>query len=266
MLKVFKYSFILTASLIIPTLCFAAQFTPKNKTLTGVVTKAYENILVFKTTSAAIYTVQTPQAKFIKKYGADMKFGEIFVGDKVEVKGLVWPDNSILADQVRDLSLYPHSGTLTGKIESLNVSNLSFVMQTSSYGLVAVKTDGFTMFKKNSQGSGLLELELGVSVTVKGLWERDRTQIYAKEVMAKYRLVNIEIEGNLTMFSPSGMTVVANGTVIYGVDITGAKLLNKNGNTVTINSFLGGEIVKVKGKHISGTNKLFASSVQNKTR
>lgn len=248
---------------IIPGLCFAAEIAPKQKTVSGIVTQAYQNILVVKTSSAANYTAQTWQAKLIKKYGAEMKFGEILVGDKIEIKGLVWPDNSINAELVRNMSLYPHSGTFSGKVDSVSLNGLGFKLQTASYGLLNVQGDVFTIYKKNNTSSRLSDLEPGVSVSVKGLWERDKTNIFAKQVLVTVRLVNIEISGTVSMTMPGGISVVANGGVIYGVDISGAAFQNKNGNKISAAELKVGQQVKVKGKHISGKSQIFASGVKN---
>lgn len=250
-------------SFLAPGFCLAANPVAKQKAIIGTVTKAYENILVVKTSSAALYTAQTWEAKLVRRYGSIMEFKEILVGDKVEVKGLVWPDNSINASLVRNISLYPHNITLSGKIESLDPYNSSFSLRNSSLGLLNVYSDSLTIFKRNSSNSGLLELEPGISVSVKGVWERDRSKIVAKQVLATVRLVSVDITGTLSMVSPSGLTVIASGNVIYGVNILGAKLQDKNRKTIYISQFTPGQSVKVTGKHISGKSQIIANTVKN---
>lgn len=262
-MKLFKTFLVLALGLIVPLVGFAATPVARQKTLTGTVIRSSENQVVFRVSSAATYTAQTWGSKLIKKFGADMSFGEILVGDKVEVKGMVWPDNSINATQVRNLTLYAHSETFSGKVNTLDPFSKTFTLQTASSGLLTVTSDGFTVYTKNGSPSGLTELEPGISVSVKGLWERDKTKIHAKEVKATLRLVNIDITGQIMMLSPTSITVLANANVIYGVDTKTAKLLDKKGKAASYSQFSGGDTVRVKGKHISGKNQITASEVRN---
>ncbi len=239
------------------------MYSNKLKTLKGTVIQAKENQLVFRVSSAATYTVRTWEGKLIKKFGADMAFSEILVGDKIEVVGETWEDNTINSIQVRNLSLYPHSGTVSGKIISLDPFSNTLTLQTSGQGVFNVKTDGLTIFTKNGSPTGLRELEPGISVSVKGTWERDKTKIFAKQIKATVRLVNIDITGKVMMLSQTAITVLANANVIYGVDIQTTAFKNKKGKLGYFGELMVGDTVRVKGKHISGKNQITASLVKN---
>jgi hypothetical protein len=251
------FAFLIIFGLMAPFLSFA-QTTAKQKILTGVVTSIYGNQITFKTTSAAIFSAETSQAVLTRKNGASMAFNEILTGDKVEVKGMVWSDNSINASSVRNMSLYAHSGTFTGKIASINTFENSFTIPNKEYGVQTIRTDAFTSYKKNSSSATFKDMEMGFSVTVKGVYDRSKTEILAKEVKATVRLINISFTGSLVAKTNTGLTVV-NNNVPYGVDITKAKLQDKSGKALDIFLFNIGDSIKVEGKHISESLQIQAS-------
>ena len=94
--------------------------TQSEKNLTGVVTRLVGNQVIFKTANAVVYSAETSNAALVRKNGTPMRFAEFAIGDKVEVRGQVWPDNSMTTTRIRDLTLYVHNGTFTGKIIGLD--------------------------------------------------------------------------------------------------------------------------------------------------
>jgi hypothetical protein len=101
-------------------------------------------------------------------------------------------------------------------------------------------------------------LELGFSVTIKGVWDRSKTNILAKEVKATVRLISINFTGSLVSKTNTGLTVV-NNNVPYGIDITKAKLQDKSGKILDISRFNLGDSIKIEGKHISESVSVQAS-------
>jgi hypothetical protein len=146
-----------------PVISAAAQ----PKVFSGTVTKLNGSQVYFKTSTAATYTAEVGTIPLLRKYGSSMQFSEIMIGDKVEVKGTLWPDNSISATYFRDTSFYPHTGTFAGKIVSVDPFASSFIMQ-SSQGTQTIRVNSSTSFIRNGAASGLGEMAPGISVTVKG--------------------------------------------------------------------------------------------------
>jgi hypothetical protein len=246
---------------IIPNLSFAVTSTVK--TVTGTVAKVAGNMVTFKTPTAAIYVAESTYATVVRRNGAPMKLDEILVGDKVEVKGTVWSDGSISATSVRNMSLYAHNGTVNGKIVSVFLQDSKFVMQNSRKEYQTVRTDVYTIFKKNGSASTLQDLVPGMTVSVKGTWERNTNDISAKEVKGTLRLVNIDITGKLVMKSPTALTVVGTNNSIYAVDIASALLQSKNGKPMTLVEYDMQHTVRVYGKHISGMPQITATLVKD---
>ncbi len=248
------------ACLSIPPLAYAAF--PSQATFTGTVTKLVGNVIWFNTNSAATYSAETSAAQMVRKNGAAMHFSEIVIGDKVKITGQVWQDNSINAKYVRNMSLYPRAGTFSGKITGLDPAGQKFTFLTKD-GEKTAQTDLYTVFKKNTNVSMFSELELGWSVVVKGVWERNNALIVAKNVQANVRLVNIDVSGKIGMIVPGGITVIGNNNVIYGADITKAVLMDRKNKAAAINLFVPGDDVRVWGKHISGQIKITAQKIKN---
>lgn len=233
-----------------------------NQSLTGLVTNIEGSHLVFITTKGATYKAEISNAKLIKKNGSVMQFKEFLIGDKIEVFGNVWGDNSISASAVRNLTLYAHNGSFSGKIISLDPSNLSFKLQTSSPEIKIIQTTPLTSFKKNGSGVSFENLEIGMSAKIKGQWERKNSMVTANLVDAKLRYINITITGKLTMKLPGALTII-NQNTIYGIDITNAKIVNKSGKALLEHQLNVGDTIKITGKHVSGSIKIIGSVVRN---
>ena len=263
MKKVYVYAAVgIAISLIIPSLCLAVA-APRQMTLTGVVISTFGNQLTFSTTNAATYMAQTSIATLTRKYGAPMNFNEILVGDKIEVTGMVLPDNSINAQSVKNLSLYAHNTTFSGKIGSVNTTASTFTLESKTYGEQTIHIGSLTVIKKNGSASSLAEMRMGMSAGVKGTWERNSKDVAATQVSGTLRLVNISFSGRLVIFGSSGFTVVGANNAIYGVDFSGAKLQSKNGKSMTFGEFRGDDVVQITGKHISGQLQILASLIKD---
>jgi hypothetical protein len=250
---------VLTVGFLVPFFSLAAG----PKTFTGTVTGFNGNQMIFAATSAAKYAADTGSAQLLRKNGAAMKFTEILVGDKVEVTGALWGDNSISAATIRDLSLYTHTGTFAGKISSINPVDGSFIMASKTYGNQTIQTNNFTSYSKNGSVATFKDLIIGMTASVKGMWDRSNTSISATVVNGSYRLIDIYFTGKLSIKNGSSFTVVGNGNVIYGVELTGAALQSKNGKPMPLGEFKLGDSLRVWGKHLSGGVAITGTQVKD---
>jgi Domain of unknown function (DUF5666) len=240
---------VLAAGFLVPLSVLAAG----PKTLTGTVIGFNGNQVLFSTTSAAKYSADSGYAQLSRKNGAVMQFSEILAGDKIEVKGRLWDDNSISADSIRDLSLYAHTGTYSGKISTINITDSSFMMVSKTFGSQTIHTNNFTSYTKNNSAATFKDLSLGMTASVKGVWDRTKADIIAAAVNGVFRLIDIYFTGTLSMTGSSSLTVIGNGNVIYGVELSGAVLQSKNGKPMKIGEFNAGDNLRVWGKHLSGS-------------
>lgn len=235
------------------------------KIIVGTVTRLTPSGIVFTNSTAATYTAELGGASLIRKNGSPMKFSEILVGDKVQVSGSLWNDNSISASVFKDLSLYAHNSSFTGKITNIDPPTSSFTMQSTAHGVQTVTTDVYTSFSAMGITSGFNYLQLGMTVTVKGVWERDPINIRASSVKGTIRLISIDFTGELIGKNGDALTVIGNGNVIYGVDVTSAVLQSKSGKPLAVSALNGGDMVHVWGKHVSGGVQVFATKVKDLT-
>ncbi len=233
------------------------------KKITGKVTNVYSNQIVFTTPNAAYYSADTLNVTLIRRYGSPMSILEMKVGDKVEVTGTVWPDNKVTASLIKDVSLYTHTGTISGKIVNLDPLGKKFTVINSQRKTFTIQTNSATSITKNNGYATLTDLSPGMTVSVKGTWERDSQNIDATIVKATFRLVNIYVTGSLVMKGPGVMTIVASNNTIYGIDIGSAELQSKNGKSLNLGEFNMTDKIKVWGKHISGVAQITASLVKD---
>lgn len=247
--------------LLLPIVSLAAP--QKEKVFTGNVVRISGSQVYFKATNAATYAAEIGSAVLSRKNGTAMNLNEIVVGDKVEARGLLWGDNSISASSLRNMSLYTHSGSFSGKVVSINPGQSSFVIQSKANGAQTIGTDTLTSYTKNKRNSSFNELELGMAAKVKGFWDRTKEKVLAKTIDGSLRLVNITFTGSVVMKNNTGLTVLANGDVMYGVDVLTAKLQSKSGKPITLNQINVGDTVRVEGKHVSESFRIFASVVKD---
>lgn len=250
---------VVLAFLIMPAVGFAAG----TKTFSGTVVGISGSQIIFSTVSAAKYSADAGRAQLTRKNGAAMQFSEILFGDKIQVTGTLWADNSISAATIKDMTLYAHSGTFTGKIAAINTTDSSFVINSKTYGNQTIYTNNFTSFSINDANSGFQNLALGLTATVKGVWDRSNANVVAASVNASFRMIAIYFTGTLSAKNGSALTVIGNGNVIYGVDVSKASVLSKNGKPLSLDSFSLGDVLRVWGKHISGMVAVTATEVKD---
>jgi len=234
-----------------------------SKILTGTVISVSGSSVRFSNGTAAMYVADLGSAVLTRKNGSAMKFAEIFAGDKIQVKGALWPDNSFSATIFTDLSLYAHTGTFSGKITGINPNDSSFTIQSSSVGSQTIHTNSFTGFTLNGSRAIFHDLTLGATATVSGVWDRAKTDVTASKVDGGFRLINIDFIGLVAIKSSGAFTVTGNGNVMYGVDISKATLETKSGKTIQWSQVGLDDNVHVWGKHVSGSVAIQASKVKD---
>lgn len=229
--------------------------------LTGTVTKVVGNRVVFKTNSALVYDAETSVSQLVRRNGSPLVFSEMLVGDKVQVTGQVWPDHSMTAQVVRNMSLYAHAGGFSGKITAMDTASKSFTLQSGTHGSQSIQTSGLTVISKQSTASTFNALEIGMTAQVKGVWERSRNNVLAQQVKATFRLLNIDIVGDVVMKNGTDVTIVSGG-VIYSIDASKAKLRSRNNKPLTIIELPLNQ-VRVQGKHIAERTHITASVIKS---
>jgi hypothetical protein len=258
-----KIFIILTISrLLLPLTSLAAA----PQVYTGIITGILGFQLQFSTASGAYYSVQTQNTPLTTRYGSPMQVTEIITGDKIQVTGLVRPDNSIAASLVRDMSLYAHNGTFTGKIISLSPVSGYIVINSRQWGAQTINVSPATAIQKNSAGCTLADLTAGMTLKVKGSWERSNKNVTATSIQAIIRLVDIEITGHLMVRGQNALTVVGNNNAIYGISLAGTALFNKKNQPITVGQLGMDDILRVTGKHISGSTEIMASNIKDTVR
>jgi len=178
-----------------PLIASAASIATSERTLSGSVIVISGSQITFSNSTAGVYTVQTSGAKLVRRNGSPMQLSEMLVGDKVQVTGNVLPDSNVAGSTIRDLSLYTHKGSIGGKITTVNANG--FTLQGAPGKVYNVHTDINTAFKKNSTSATLADMQVGMTATVQALWDRNSTDILARDVKAVLHLVQVYFTGKL---------------------------------------------------------------------
>lgn len=230
-----------------------------DRVIRGVVQRIVFQRLQLRTAAGRVYDAETSGAVLLRKNGLPLLFAEVAVGDAVEVEGTVWPDGSVSAVRVRDLSMFPHSGTFSGKVVAVDTAAASIQFHSSAYGLQRAVLGPETSMHVKNLPPLLANVAAGMTVRVQGTWERDRSTVHARTVRVTYRLLNVRIVGSVVGAVDADLTVVADGS-IYAVHAQAARLRGvPEGRPL---SWLVGRAVVVEGKHIAQSLELVATKIR----
>lgn len=229
----------------------------------GKVTAIVGTEVSFSTASAAYYNMQTQNISMQRRYGSAMQISEMMIGDRIEVTGLLRPGNEIAATLVKDLSLYTHTSSVSGKIITINPLAKTIGITNSKHQNQTVYLDNITTITKNGAYATIADLSPAMAVSVKGTWERSSTDIHALTFKATVHLVSIYITGALMVRGADFITVIGSNGPIYGVDIANSQVLDKNGKPILISNIDMDHTIRIWGKHISGTPEIIASKIKD---
>jgi len=152
-------------------------------TITAISGTTFPAEVKVKKESEEIILKISDQTILLRKFGGQFSLSEMHLGDIVTARG-TWLDAEkvILETRVlRDLSLQKRNGTFWGEIKSLEVSEKSFVLETSKRGDQTVLViDSTEIFDRRQRLLDFADLAVGHRVRVTGLW--DSTQKTIEEV------------------------------------------------------------------------------------
>jgi hypothetical protein len=236
----------------------------QKKTWTGTASAISGSNITLAAKNGTSYTVDASGAKFVRRFGAAMQLADMQTGDMLRVQGTLGSDKTtITASTIRDMSLQAHNGTFAGKVASVGGS--SFVMDTMSRGQQTINTSASTVFKLDGKSGQFSDLAPGLNVTVQGVWDRTASTVAANRVnITKYKAVRVT--GAVTAVSGMTVSVHTSKGVDYQVDVTGAKITNKTGGTITAADLMTGDKVTVSGKLLVNSANITASKVRDLTR
>ncbi|OGH91365.1 MAG: hypothetical protein A2534_03750 [Candidatus Magasanikbacteria bacterium RIFOXYD2_FULL_39_9] len=122
----------------------------------------------------------------VRAYGGKMKLSEMAVGDQLHIVAKFNADGSLDVRVLRDNSLHIilHK---SGMVESINTSDLSFVLKQSNR-VLTVNTDGETKFyMKRTTTTSFADLKVGDKVSVEGIINLNSKTVKARSVTISKR-------------------------------------------------------------------------------
>lgn len=134
------------------------------------------------------WTVDTsgPDVKILRRFGGASNLAEFVAGDYVSVLGTVSDSATwtIVAKNVRDMSIQARNASFTGTISNLNGN--SFTLSTKGRGNVAVTLAADAKISiVGSTSTGAAALANGMTVGVSGVWDRTQSTVTANRVIGR---------------------------------------------------------------------------------
>jgi hypothetical protein len=165
-------------------------------------------------------------------------FGDLNVGDKVEVKAFRQPDSTYLASLIKKEDQPENEIEFTAQIESIVGLDLTINGITFS-------TDSNTVFlDDNRMPVTIASLAVGMWVEVKGFKKQDGSYYASRIQIEDFVRNEIEIKGNITELTDSYLVV---GGITFSVDST-AQVFDDLNNPILYSALQVGQLVEVKGE------------------
>ena len=178
------------------------------------------------------------QTIILDNHRMPITFGDLNVGDKVEVKAFRQPDNTYLASLIKKEDLSENEIEFTAQIENIVGSDVTINGITFS-------TDSNTVFLDNNRMPvTFAALTVGMWVEVKGFKKPDETYYASRIQIEDFVRTEIEIKGSITDLTATYLVV--NG-ITFSVDST-TQVLDHLNNPIEYSALLVGQLVEVKGE------------------
>ncbi|HEX7356939.1 MAG TPA: DUF5666 domain-containing protein, partial [Ignavibacteriaceae bacterium] len=178
-------------------------------------------------------------------------FGDLIVGNRVEVKAFKQLDNTYLASLIKKEDLPENEIEITAQIENIDGTNITV-------GGRSFATDSITVFlDHNRMPVTIASLSTGMWVEVKGFKKQDGSYYASKIQIEDFVRTEIELKGNITELTASSLVV--NG-ITFSVDNTTIVLDHLN-NPILFSSLQAGQLVEVSGNK-TGTFTAIANKIK----
>lgn len=178
-------------------------------------------------------------------------FGDLIVGNRVEVKAFKQLDNTYLASLIKKEDLPENEIEITAQIENIEGTNITV-------GGISFATDSITVFlDHNRMPVTIASLSTGMWVEVKGFKKQDGSYYASKIQIEDFVRTEIELKGNITELTAASLVV--NG-ITFSVDNTTIVLDHLN-NPILFSSLQAGQLVEVSGNK-TGTFTAIANKIK----
>ena len=215
--------------------------------ITGIISSKTSNSIVFGQNEFFV----DAQTVILDHSRMPISFGDLNVGDRVEVKAFRQPDSSYLAVRIKLEDMPGNEIEFTAQIESIVGSEVTI-------NGIAFATDSNTIFlDDNRMPVTIASLAVGMWVEVKGFKKRDGSYYAGRIQIEDFVRTEIEIKGNITDLTPSSLVVYG---ITFSVDSTTVVLDHLN-NPISYSSLQVGQLVEVKGNK-TGTSTAYATRIK----
>jgi hypothetical protein len=204
-------------------------------------------------------TIKTnSNTKFYRATGEVTGLSEITEGNMLDITGSINSGSDVLtitASTIKNQSVQKKQNVFSGKVSGVDLPNNSFLLNTTKYGIVTVKTNTTTQFIKGSRTLDLAHVVVGDTITkTSGDFDIPTNTLTANSVVTYiapdyYKSKNFqgtlkEIGGTAL---PTTLQVLIDGKT-YTVNVTAnASILNKAKGPIMLNRFVVGDTIRVYG-------------------
>ncbi len=228
--------------------------------LMGKVTALSGTTITVLGNNGSSYAIDASAAKLVRRYGGTMTVSDIQFNDQIFVQGTL-VGTSIKAKSIEDFSLQVRNGTFSGTVQS--VSGNSFVLKSQNRGTQTVLTSASTKFLKNGSAASLVDVVVGATVSVEGIWNNTNSNITANKVRVTVKQEQVRLNGMVSAMSGTTLTLSGTDGKTYTVNVAGAVLATSSYYGKEWTNLKVGDRVQVWGKMMMGSTQVSSSMVIN---
>jgi hypothetical protein len=235
-------------------------------TLVGTLASVSGSMLTINSWGGA-WTINTANAKLIRRFGAASSVAEFQVGDLITVNGEIstgaW---TISAKEVRDESIQAKNANPTGLISNLNTAGGTFTLTTKAGKAYAITTSSTTSIRLNSKSGAatLTDLSNGLTAQVWGVMDTNQTSIAATRIVASLKRFNLA--GTISAPANNSFVLVGTNQASTTVTLADNAKITINGKGATFANLTDGMIVKVRGFAADSSSPVTANVVMARTK
>lgn len=212
------------------------------------------------------WTINTANAKLIRRFGGASSVAEFQVGDLITINGEIstgaW---TITAKEVRDESIQAKNSNPTGILSNLNTVTGNFTLTTKAGKAFQISTASSTSIRLNAKSgpATLTDLSNGMTVQVWGVENVNQSAIAATRVVAS--LKRVSLRGLISSPANNSFLLTSANNATTTVTLADKARITINGKGANFANLTAGMTANVIGFALDSDSAVSASLVTART-
>lgn len=222
------------------------------RTFEGVIGAKAGSSFTLVTRNFRLVTILTTSTTVTTKDGATITFADLAIGARVKATGM-WNEsgNTLTAASVHLTAApapQPVDMTIVGLVTLLSSDGKTLLLVTGDLSVWTITRADATVFRKDGTLASWADIMLGAQLKVRGSANKNaRTMTASRIDIMTFERAHVTMNGTVIARTASSLTIKPKKWPAVTVDISGATLVDKRGDTIARADIKLGDNVQVKG-------------------